>query len=139
MKYAPVGQVNGWTFYEITSHPFTGELEGKALYTFAADDAPMDSRGAPKYGELYGSLDHAMVAAVGERHTGPRGAGGGGVGTAADWFMRMIGAGQLQEAGPDGGRALVQVLDEGVGGPLTAHHVERGLEAKGYVIARQAI
>jgi hypothetical protein len=42
--------------------------------------------------ELFHSLDHAIASAVGERHTGPRGAGGTAVGTAADWFMRMIGA-----------------------------------------------
>lgn len=42
--------------------------------------------------ELYASLDNALVAAVGEKYTGRRGAGGPGVGTAADWFMKMIGA-----------------------------------------------
>ena len=41
--------------------------------------------------ELYATVDKAMVAAVGEKHTGHRGAGGTGVGTAADWFAKMIG------------------------------------------------
>lgn len=41
--------------------------------------------------EWYSSLDMALIAAVGEKYTGQRGASGSNVGTAADWFARMIG------------------------------------------------
>lgn len=82
-----VGQVGEWTFFEVTGHSFTGDLDEKPLYEFeVAGDGRTTGR------EMYLSLDHALVAAVGEKWTGPRGAGGSGVGTAADWFMAMIGA-----------------------------------------------
>lgn len=58
---------------------------GKLFYRFTREGARDNS-------ELYPSLDHALVAAVGEKYTGPRGAGGSGVDTAAGWFMKMIGA-----------------------------------------------
>jgi hypothetical protein len=128
-----VGKVGGWTFYEVT-----GMFEGRILYGFG--DGSTDENGRPEYGELYDSIEWAMASAIAEKHTGKRGAGGTGVGTAADWFMRMIGAGQLQEAGPEGGRALVEAVsnnrDKGL--PLAANRIERELEAKGYLIARQA-
>lgn len=140
--YAIAGQIQGWTFYEVTNHGFTGELEGRPLYTWG-DGSRHDSGsrdGEPRTNsELYGSLDHAMVAAIAEKHTGPRGAGGSGVGTAADWFMRMIGAGQIQEAGAEGGRALMEIVREHADKPLSAHRIERALEAHGLVIARQPI
>lgn len=41
--------------------------------------------------EYHATLDKALLAAVGEKHTGARGAGGTGVGTAADWFAAAIG------------------------------------------------
>jgi hypothetical protein len=128
--------VSDWTFYEVTGHGFTGELEGRSLFAFTTMPETWKDNGEVMVGEYYLSLDHAMVAAVAEKHTGKRGAGGTGVGTAADWFMRMIGAGQLQEAGPDGGRALHEALKES---DQSAHKIERALETKGYVIARQAI
>jgi hypothetical protein len=134
LSYPNTWTIGEWTFYEV--HGLTGH-EGKALFGFG--DGTRDSNGDPKYGELYNSLDHAMVAAVGEKHTGPRGAGGSGVGTAADWFMRMIGAGQLAEAGPDGGRVLMEAVREHGDAPLAAHKIERALEAKGLIIARQPI
>lgn len=62
---------------------------GQALFSFAIGDQPEGY-------ELYGSLDHAMAAAIAERHTGRRGAAGEAVGTAADWFMRMIGAAKTE-------------------------------------------
>jgi hypothetical protein len=37
------------------------------------------------------SLDKALLAVVAEKHTGPPMAGGGGVGSAADWFALAIG------------------------------------------------
>lgn len=75
---------DAWTVgeYEFTEH----DDKGRKLYSFTIGAA---KRSVP---EFYASLDEALVAAVGEKWTGPRGAGGSGVGTAADWFLRMIGA-----------------------------------------------
>lgn len=41
---------------------------------------------------LYSTLDEAMVQAVSTKYTGPQMAGGGGVDTAAGWFLRSVGA-----------------------------------------------
>jgi len=73
-------QVGEYTFWAEKWH------DGSILYTFQIGDRPRSLT------EFYPTLDKAMVAAVGEKHTGHRGAGGTGVGTAADWFMKMIGA-----------------------------------------------
>jgi hypothetical protein len=97
MRYDMMGTVGQWTFYEVTNHGFTGELTDRPLYGFAVGNAET-LKGSPKLGELYASLEYAMVAAVGERFTGPRGAGGTGVAPAADWFMKMIGASQQTRA-----------------------------------------
>jgi hypothetical protein len=75
--------VGEYTFTEHTDHGFPS-FEGESLYKFEINGEASS--------ELYASLDEAMVAAVGEKYTGPRGAGGAGVDTAAGWFMRMIGA-----------------------------------------------
>jgi hypothetical protein len=82
--------VGEWTFHRVTDHGFSGELEGVALFGFEVQ-GELGTFGKPKLGELYLSLEHAMAAAIAEKHTGKRGAGGTGVGTAADWFMKMIG------------------------------------------------
>lgn len=86
-------EVGEWTFYEIVDHGFAhDDLGDKPLYKFAVTTvAPGEKPPKPNH-ELYKSLDHAMAAAIAEKWTGQRGAGGTGVGTAADWFMRMIGA-----------------------------------------------
>lgn len=133
--------VGPWTFYEMVDHGFSGPYAGQPLYGFTVTaEEKRDDHGAPRVGEWYGSLDHALVAAVAEKHTGPRGAGGTGVGTAADWFMRMIGAGQLQPA-PKGREALTDALRAaGVQGNWkTTITVEEALEASGHTIARHAI
>lgn len=78
--------VGDYTFTEYEGHGFT-TYEGKPLFGFT-----IEGRERKGNGELYASLDEALVAAVGEKYTGPRGAGGSNVGTAADWFMKMIGA-----------------------------------------------
>jgi hypothetical protein len=75
--------VGDYRFCEYDQHGFA-DFAGKPLYKFEIDG----KRGM----EMYASLDEAMVAAVGQKYTGPRGAGGSGVGTAADWFLKMIGA-----------------------------------------------
>lgn len=91
MRYQQIGTVGEWAFYEVTDHGFIEE----SLYGFALSVPDGTAAGKPNLGELYLSLEHAMVSAVGEKHTGSRGAGGTGVGTAADWFMRMIGVDPL--------------------------------------------
>lgn len=87
MTYPNCWTVGEWTFYQIEGHGFS-DITGP-LYGFEHNGK---REGHPKFGELYETLEHAMVAAVGEKYTGRRGAGGSGVGTAADWFMKMIGA-----------------------------------------------
>ncbi|HEU4752332.1 MAG TPA: hypothetical protein VFU47_04415 [Armatimonadota bacterium] len=133
--------IGPWTIYEMVDHGFGGENEGKPLYGFTVTaEEEHDGRGRPRVGEWYPSLEYAMVAAVAEKHTGRRGAGGTGVGTAADWFMRMIGAGQLQRA-EKGREALTQALAAaGVQGNWrTTITVENALEASGHTIARHAL
>lgn len=76
--------VGEWTFHQVEDH-------GKPLFGFTTPDSKTDTDGKPRIGEYYRTLEHAMAAAIAEKYTGPRGAGGEGVGTAADWFMRMIG------------------------------------------------
>lgn len=66
--------------YTISQH----EHNGQELYAFTLTDGD-------QIHEYYDSLDMALIAMVGEKYTGRRGAGGEGVGTAADWFARMIG------------------------------------------------
>lgn len=72
-------------FYSVGDYRFTeGSLGDQTVFAFVLPDGT-------KSGEYYGSLEMAMVAAVGQKYTGRRGAGGEGVGTAADWFAKMIG------------------------------------------------
>lgn len=75
--------VGEYTFEEVEGHGFRSPEFPKAMYRFKIN-------GQGNH-EMYQSLDRAMVAAVGEKHTGPRTAGGSGVGTAADWFCVMVG------------------------------------------------
>lgn len=136
MRFPNRWAVGRWTFFEV-------ERADGTFYAFSVDDA-MDDRGLPKIGELYLSLDHAMVAAVGEKYTGERGAGGSGVGTAADWFMRMIGAGQISEAGyAESNKVLTDALSatERENGPLyrRARAFREYLEKHGVILARPVI
>lgn len=131
--------IGEWVFYELVDHGFSGPSAGKPLYGYGPVQGEGPS-GQVKVREWYGSLEHAMVAAVAEKHTGPRGAGGTGVGTAADWFMRMIGAGQLQAA--ENSRAVLDGALRKAGLETTwktGREVEDALEASGYTIARHAI
>jgi hypothetical protein len=80
--------VNAWvigpyTISEVAGHGFAG-YDG-SLFT-----AEIEGR-SPSH-EMYECLDHALAEVIGRRWTGPRGAGGGGVDTAAGWFLSMIGA-----------------------------------------------
>ena len=127
------------TVYEIEGHGFTGpEYDGKPLYAYGKGEH--DDRGRPKVGEYHRSLDRALISAVGEKYTGPRGAGGTGVGTAADWFARMIGMDQLvAPAYASGQKALQEALHETEreDGPLyrRARAITDRLEARGMTIA----
>lgn len=76
--------IGPYTFQEIDDHGFR-DYEGRTLWMFQIE-------GVRPSNELYETLDSVLVAAVGEKWTGPRGAGGTAVDTAAGWFMRMIGA-----------------------------------------------
>lgn len=80
--------VGPYTFEAVSRHGFPEPKYPPVMYRYHIDGKRVDN-------ELYQSLDRAIVAAVGARHTGPRGAGGPGVGTAADWFCKMI---ELDEA-----------------------------------------
>lgn len=112
MRFPNRWTVGDWTFYEIEDHGFS-DHEGRSLFAFG-DGSTVESgsrAGQPKFGELYASLDRAIIAAVGEKYTGPRGAGGTGVGTAADWFARMIGMDALVAVDYRAGqKAVAEVL-----------------------------
>jgi hypothetical protein len=128
--------VGQWQFFQIDGRQLSDTYEGRKLYGFTAytEDAT-----ANQCGEWFNSLEHAMAAAIAAKYTGPRGAGGTGVGTAADWFMRMIGADQLVDAGAEGREAL-RVAWKNTGhcaDSVRPRAIETGLENQGYVIARQ--
>lgn len=76
-------QIGPYTFEEVADHGFPSWAD-QILWRVR-----IVGKKSPQF---YSTLDHALVSAVGERWTGTRGAGGTGVGTAADWFMKMIGA-----------------------------------------------
>ena len=99
MRHTNRWTLPGVTFFQVEDHGFP-DFEGRPMYAYALDQRDsnggnhgyaMDHHGMPKVGEYFTSLDRAVIAWVGEKYTGPRGAGGSGVGTAADWFARMIG------------------------------------------------
>lgn len=127
MRYEKLATLGGWTFYRGTDHGFGGENKDRPIYGYTPA-APEDAAGRPDVGEWYASLEHAMVAAVGEKYTGRRGAGGIGVGTAADWFMRMIGAHDLKPAQAEGSKALASVLVQN--GATADHWAVRRIEDK---------
>lgn len=135
MKYNIVGTIGDWTFYAGTDHGFAGEFAGRPLYGYAQAVPESTATGKPDVNWWFPSLDNAMVAAVAEKYTGPR--GGSGVGTAADWFMRMIGADQLQVAGHVGTAALTSALvDNGVTADRwMVRRIERAMEIQGVVLA----
>lgn len=76
-----------YTFEEVAGHGFSDHPGTMWRFTIT---------GMRDNSTYFPTLDHALVSAVGERWTGPRGAGGSGVGTAADWFMAMIGASAVE-------------------------------------------
>lgn len=140
MRYEIAGTVGGWTFYEVTDHGFGEELTDRPIYGYADAVPDGTAAGKPKIQEFYPSLDHAMVAAVGEKYAGPRRASGSGVGTAADWFMRMIGADQLMPAGDEGSHALASALVENGASAdrWVVRRIETALRKAGYTVACNA-
>lgn len=138
MRYELMGQIGDWTFWEGSDHGFTGH-EGQPLYAYEKVSDPGEP-GKPKTGEWFTSLDRAMIAAVGEKYTGPRGAGGTGVGTAADWFARMIGMDELVAVDYQAGQKALQdvvVATAMHDGPIyrRAQAIETELGARGLVLA----
>ena len=130
--------IGEWIFSEIDGRQISDTYEGRKLYGFAQAIDPEGSSQAGRINEWFNTLEHAMAAAIAQKYTGPRGAGGTGVGTAADWFMRMIGADQLVDAGEPGRRALAESMaqhrDKGL--PRAATLVERDLERQGLILAK---
>lgn len=140
MTYTLVAQLGDWTFWAWDGHPFESHA-GKTLYSYELTTRPGIVPGHP-VGEWFPSIDRAMIAAVGEKYTGPRGAGGTGVGTAADWFARMIGMDALVEVNyQDGQKALQEVIHSTAkhDGPIyvRAKAMTDELEARGLTLATQ--
>lgn len=67
------------------------EIEGHGFHSIPGPVYRFEIDGRAANHEAYADLDQALASAVGERWTGPRGAGGSGVDTAAGWFLTMIG------------------------------------------------
>ena len=137
-SFTIVGQLGDWTFWAWDVRPSTGENEGRTLYAYEPVSKPGEP-GNPNTGEWFTSLDRAMIAAVGEKYTGPRGAGGEGVGTAADWFARMIGMDELVAVNYSAGqKAVIEILAATAGqdgADIRARAVSDELEARGLVLA----
>jgi len=137
MTYTMVSQIGDWTFWAWDGHPFESHAD-KTLYSYELATKPGIVPGHP-VGEWFPSIDRAMIAAVGEKYTGPRGAGGTGVGTAADWFARMIGMDALVEVDNDR-EVLVDVLVATAkhDGPFyrRANAMEAELSKRGMVVVR---
>jgi hypothetical protein len=132
--------VGQWLFTEIDGRQISDTYEGRTLYGFSPAGEPPGAAG--RISEWYNTLEHAMAAAIAEKYTGPRGAGGSGVGTAADWFMRMIGADALVAAEDREVQSTLQEVLHATqkhDGPLfrRARAITAELERQGLVLARQ--
>ncbi len=139
MKYTNRWEMPEVTFYQVEDHGFSGYGD-RPLFAYGPPGAT-DDRGIPKTGELHEALDRALVAWVAEKYTGPRGAGGTGVDTAAGWFMRMIGADTLVPVEhPEGQKVLQDVIADTrkYDGPIyqRARAMETELADRGLVIAK---
>lgn len=124
--------------HQINDHGLGGEHEGKPMFRFRLPGADR-----PNF-ELYNTIEHALVALVAAKYTGERGAGGTAVGTAADWFMRMIGADELTMVADNEARTeMLTAMNAAEGFPPVpmrevGRRVINALESKGYVIAKKA-
>jgi hypothetical protein len=139
LYYANRWAVGQWQFFEIDGRQISDTYAGRKLFGYETQAEDGARPEVSNVREWFNSLEHAMAAAIAEKYTGPRGAGGSGVGTAADWFMRMIGADQLVDAGAEGRKALGLAWQSTEHCPpsVRARAIETGLENQGYVIARQ--
>jgi hypothetical protein len=138
--YTMLAQIGDWTFWGWDGHPFEAH-QGNTLYAYEKVSDPGEP-GKPKTGEWFASLDRALIGAVGEKYTGPRGAGGTGVGTAADWFARMIGMDALVAVDYQAGqKAIQEILVETAkhDGPIyqRARAITTQMEARGLTLAAQ--
>jgi hypothetical protein len=77
---------NRWVVGEYTITEYAETWFGEPVTTYATQIGE-----GRESNERHFSLDKALLAVVAEKYTGPRGAGGSGVGTAADWFAFAIG------------------------------------------------
>ena len=112
-RYENRWTVGEWTFYEVAGHGFPTNPD-KPVFRYERDGIE-DHAQDP---DSYGSLEQAMAAAIASKHTGVRGAGGTGVGTAADWFIRSLGLGHPVELEQGEARdAVVTALAESEGFP----------------------
>lgn len=139
MRYSNRWEMPEVTFYEVAEHGFEATYGERTLFAYGKPGETND-HGIPKTGELFESLDRAMIAWVAEKYTGPRGAGGTGVGTAADWFARMIGMDQwipIDHANQQKVAGEVLVATRRHDGPVwgRAAAMVRELEARGLTIA----
>lgn len=137
MTYLKQGQVGDWIFWAYPDHGFKDHGD-RPLYGFTGNT--VDDANQPKIGELYESIEHAMAAAVAEKFTGKRGAGGTGVGTAADWFMKMIGAYEVKPVDrPDQELTDAMAATDSYRGPLYGRSGKMAdwLAARGLTIAKR--
>lgn len=95
MFYTERWSVGQWQFFKIDGSQITESYAGRELFGFETQAEDGARPEVSNVHEWFNSLEHAMAAAIAEKYTGRRGAGGTGVDTAAGWFMRMIGADQL--------------------------------------------
>jgi hypothetical protein len=142
MYYRNRWAVGQWQFFEIDAAQISDSYAGRTLYGFEvqAEDGARPEVGNVR--EWYNTLEHAMASAIAEKYTGPRGAGGTGVDTAAGWFMRMIGADNLVAAEDREVQSTLQEVLHATqkhDGPLfrRARAITAELERQGLVLARQ--
>jgi hypothetical protein len=120
-RYDALAVLGDWTFYQVD-----GYGDG-TLYAYSMNRLINDY--PPKIGELYNSIEHAMASAIAEKYTGPRGAGGSGVGTAADWFMRSIGAFEPTRMNAQGSPVLREQVTDQAAATWVAEKGEAAMKA----------
>jgi hypothetical protein len=137
MKFTSRWEMPEVWFYQVEKHGF--QPEDRLLYAYGKP-GDVNDKGVPTVGELYDSLDRAMIGWVGEKYTSARGAHGSGVGTAADWFARMIGMDTLVEVDYQAGqKALTDIVadTQRYDGPIyrRAQAMSEELDKRGLVLA----
>lgn len=82
MRAVHTDKVGPYTITHLRDHGFSDAPD--VVYRYSVDDVQSS--------ELFPTWDYAMAAAIAARHMGEPMAFGQGVGTAAGFFMKMIGA-----------------------------------------------